>query len=162
MQCLLSPLCLWSHCLVLRPNWWFTCWCSLRRSVTTETMEPATTKKPTCFSCHSNSHRRPDCPCNHYWVCKEHAPGHWVINCLWLPRNKQAIVKYKYPNHTRFGDIYGFEDGNRNGENWLYGPKNNSTDSTTDFINSIMFQLHLHSPLFVTTSYTMPMHPAPH
>ena len=29
-------------------------------------------------------------------------------------------------------------------------------------MNSTMFKLHCHSPLFITTLYTMPMHPTPH
>ena len=162
MQHLLSPLQLWSHCLVPRPNRWIHLPMQPQMICNPGTAEPATTKKPTCFSCHSSSHREPDCPCNCCWVCKKHAPGHRVIDFPQLPRNKQAIVKYDYPNHTRFKDIYGFQDGNLNGENWLYGPKNNSTDSTIAFINSTVFKLHCHSPLFVTALYTMPMHPALH
>ena len=115
--------------------------------------------KPHCFLCHSHKYIKTNCLWYQCCICHQRAPGHQVINCLELPGKGSALVKKDdySPKYDVYHNIYEFEDGNLNGENWLYGPKESPSDSISLLINLLSLHLTLHSlSLFINNMPTRP------
>ena len=87
------------------------------------------------------------------------APGHRVMDCPELPGRGSVLVKRDSysPDHDGYHDIYGFEDGNLNGESWLHGSEELHSDSISLLINPLSLHLALHSlSLFIDNMPTRP------
>ena len=118
-------------------------------------------QKPHCFLCRSHKHIKTQCVRYRCCICHHMALGHRVMDCPELPGRGSALVKRDSysPDYDSYHNIYGFEDGNLNGENWLHGSKELHSDSISLLINPLSWHFTLHSlSLFI---YDMPTRPEP-
>ena len=114
-----------------------------------------------CFLCCSHKHIKTQCVWYRCCICHHMAPGHWVMDCPELPGRGSALVKgdsYS-PEYDGYHNIYGFEDGNLNGKNWLHGPEEPHSNLISLLINLLPLHLTLH--LLSLFNSNMPTRPEP-